>query len=145
MDQWLWSLHGTGLGPLHGTSDIITDPGCSRITDSGMAFGCSFGPEVTMAPSSTGHLDLYGSGYSMALGHQHGLKARDPDMALRNSPDPPDTMARGDSTGHSDLYVPGCLHISYCKQDIKLTRCKANNLSGISNPSLDNQFIYKAK
>ena len=56
-------------------ADINIEPGCSKATDPDMVSSCSRDPEVTMTPGSImRHLELYGPGYSVAPGHQHGLR-----------------------------------------------------------------------
>ena len=56
-------------------TEINTDPGCSRATDSDMALGNRLGLDVTMIRPgvSAGHPHQYGPGGSMALGYQHDL------------------------------------------------------------------------
>lgn len=56
-----------------GTSDINIDACCSRTTYPDTALVSIPGRDDTMVSGgSTAHSDLYGPGYSMVLGHQHG-------------------------------------------------------------------------
>ncbi|XP_052574744.1 uncharacterized protein LOC128097911 [Peromyscus californicus insignis] len=101
-----------------------------------MVPGSSLGSDVTMAPGeSAEHTDQHGPNGRVALGQQHGpmwwprplasawhlmasgavdinsdpgcCRAMEPDIAPRSNPGWADTMAPGDSTGHSDLHGLG--------------------------------------